>query len=400
MCALSDILAVVAWAIWLILLSGAIFYAVVAWNVRKPKPVYDFFPRVSVMAYAWQSGNVIERKIKNFLDQDYPRDRFEVIIYDNDSTDETREICLGYEEQGLIKYFRSAKPHDRKAPVLDQAIGEVACGEIIALTDPDGVCEKDWLKKIVQPFKDSTVGAVSGVTHCGNYYRNLFTKLRAIEDEWWYNVCVLGKSGKVRISDFHPICGANYALRKTAWESVGRSHGRSLVEDYEMTFRLYNKGWKIAPADANVWQEEVEKVAEYVRQRRRWYQPSVKKVVKGKNKVGRVLGALPYSMQATAFLSFLYFMFASVYEAMFGGPSPNISVFIAPFVITCLALTYGLVKAGKAKLLPYLLLFLTFDSALQITVFLETKIRHRRERHWVKLGEGEYYHVGSEMRMS
>ncbi|MEM3004802.1 MAG: glycosyltransferase, partial [Candidatus Bathyarchaeia archaeon] len=74
------------------------------------------------MAYAWQSGNVIERKILNFLGQDYPKDNLEIIIYDNDSTDETPDICKRYEEGGLIKYYRPARPYDRKAPVLDEAI--------------------------------------------------------------------------------------------------------------------------------------------------------------------------------------------------------------------------------------------------------------------------------------
>jgi cellulose synthase/poly-beta-1,6-N-acetylglucosamine synthase-like glycosyltransferase len=343
---------------------------------------------------------VIERKINNFLQQDYPKEKFEVIIYDNDSTDETAEICLRYERQGLIKYYRSPKPYDRKAPVLDRAIAEVARGEIIALSDPDGVCEKDWLRKIVQSFEDSRVGAVAGVTHCGNYYRNLFTKLRAIEDEWWYNISVLGKTGRLRISGFQPICGANYALRKAAWESVGRTHGRSLIEDYEMTFKLYGKGWRIACADANIWQEEVEDIGAYIRQRRRWYQSSLRKVVKGKRKIDKVLGALPISMQATAFLSLIYFILVCAYQDMLGVLTINSMVSATPFLLTFVALAYGLIKVGKTGLLPYVPLFLTFDNALQMVIFFETKLRFKKEKHWVQLAKGEHYHMGVEVRTS
>jgi cellulose synthase/poly-beta-1,6-N-acetylglucosamine synthase-like glycosyltransferase len=351
------------------------------------------------MAYAWQSGNVIERKIKNFLEQDYPRDKFEVIIYDNDSTDETKDICLRYEKQGLIRYYRSPRPYDRKAPVLDQAIQEVAKGEIIALTDPDGVCEGFWAKKIVQPFKDPKVGAVTGVTHCGNYHKNLFTKLRAIEDEWWYNISVLGKNGKIRISGFEPICGANYALRRAAWESVGRSHGRSLIEDYEMTFRLSRKNWKLSCIDANVWQEEVEDVGQYVRQRRRWYQSPVKKVVKGGGKVDKVLGTIPFSMQAIALVALFYFVLVCAYQSLHGELTFRSLAFGAPLLLTYSALAYGLIKVGRTNLLRYIPLFLTFDSALQMLIFLETKMRFKEERHWVKLATGQYYHAGTEIRM-
>jgi cellulose synthase/poly-beta-1,6-N-acetylglucosamine synthase-like glycosyltransferase len=395
---LLDVASFLIYAVGSILLAGSIFYLITVWNVRRPKLEYTFFPRVSLMAYAWQSGNVIERKINNFLEQDYPRDRFEVIIYDNDSTDETRDICLRYEKLGLIKHYGPPRAYDRKGPVLDQAIGEVATGEIIALTDPDGVCERDWVKKIVQPFKDSKVGAVSGITHCGNYYVNLFTKFRAIEDEWWYNISVLGKSGKVRISSFEPLCGANYALRRAAWESVGRTHGKSLVEDYEMTLRLYGKGWKIACADANVWQEEVDDVGEYIRQRRRWYQSPIQKLVEGKGKIDKALGALPISMQATAFLSLLYLVIVCGYQAIRWGLTFFSLIFAVPLLLTYCALALGLIKVGKASLLRYVPLFLAFDSALQLIIVAETKLRFREERHWVQLAKGEYYHSGATIR--
>jgi len=396
----SDIFTILVSVVGLILLSGSVFYLVTVWNVKKPEFKYDCFPTVSLMAYAWQSGNVIERKINNFLQQDYPKEKFEVIIYDNDSTDETAEICLRYERQGLIKYYRSPKAYDRKAPVLDQAIAEVARGEIVALSDPDGVCERDWVKKIVQPFKDSKVGAVAGVTHCGNYYRDLFTKLRAIEDEWWYNISVLGKSGRLRISGFQPICGANYALRKAAWESVGRTHGNSLIEDYEITFRLYEKGWRMACADANIWQEEVEDIGGYIRQRRRWYQSPIRKVVMGKRRMDKVLGALPISMQATAFLSLIYFILVCAYQNVLGVLAINSMVSATPFLLTFAALAFGLVKVGRTSLLLYVPLFLTFDNALQMAIFFETKLRFKEEKHWVQLATGEHYHVGVEMRTS
>ncbi|MEM2882043.1 MAG: glycosyltransferase family 2 protein [Candidatus Bathyarchaeia archaeon] len=382
-----------------IFLVASLFYSVIVWNVKRPGYKDEFFPMVSLMAYAWQSGNVIERKIRNFLEQDYPRDRFEVIIYDNDSTDETADICLEYERRGLIKYYRPLRAYDRKAPVLDQAIERVAKGEIIALTDPDGVCERGWLRKIVQPFKDQGVGAVAGVTHCGNYHKNLFTKLRAIEDEWWYNISVLGKSGKIKISDFQPLCGANYALRRSAWESVGRSHGDGLIEDYEMTLRLYEKGWRIAAADAHVWQEEVEDLRQYIRQRRRWYSFGLRKLVSGRGRVDKALGALPISMQAMALLSLIYFILAFAHCAPHGPSTVYGLAFAAPLLLTYSALAFGLLKVGKAKLLPYIPIFLTLDSALQMVVFLETKILSKGEPKWVKLVDGKYYHAGTEIRM-
>ena len=85
----------------LILIS--LYYVFLVWNAKVNSRPIMFFPRVSAMAYAWQSGNIIERKIKNFLSQDYPTEKLEIIIYDNNSTDETPAICRRYEEKRLIK---------------------------------------------------------------------------------------------------------------------------------------------------------------------------------------------------------------------------------------------------------------------------------------------------------
>ncbi|MGB6681469.1 MAG: glycosyltransferase family 2 protein [Candidatus Bathyarchaeia archaeon] len=381
------------------LLLASAYYFIIVWNFQKPTLDYDFFPRVSLMAYGWESGNVIERKIENYLAQDYPKDKFEVIIYDNKSIDETPQICRRYEKEGLIEYYTPLKFYDRKAPVLDRAIEKYADREVVALTDPDGVCEKDWTKKIMQPFKDPRVGAVVGVTHCGNYPKNLFLKFRAIEDEWWYHITVLGRNGKIKITDFQPICGANYALRKAAWEDVDRSHGNSLVEDYEMTLRLFNKGWRIAAVDAHVWQEEVEDIGQYMRQRRRWYSSNLKDILRGKRKIAKSLGALPISMQSVTFLSLIYFILVCFYQAFRGDLSLYTIFFALPFLLNFLSVSYGLLKAGKSNLIWYVPLFLTFDSALQLFVFLETKFRYRQEMKWVKLVEGKYYHVGTELKM-
>jgi hypothetical protein len=75
------------------------------------------------------------------------------------------------------------------------------------------------------------------------------------------------------------------------------------------------------------------------------------------------------------------------------------NVFTVPLLSTYFALAFGLYKVGKTNLLRYIPLFLAFVSALQMVIFLETKIRFKEERHRVKLTKGQYYHVGSEIRM-
>lgn len=352
------------------------------------------------MAYAWQSGNLIERKIRNFLCQDYPSEKLEIIIYDNDSTDETPTICRQYEKKGLIKYYRPERPYDRKAPVLDEAIEKEATGEIIALTDPDGVCEREWVKKIVQPFSDPEVGAVAGITHCGNWHKNFFTRLRAVEDEWWNNISFKARDGKLRITKFQPLCGCNYALRTSTWENVGRSHGTSLLEDLELSLKLNQKGWRLAVADANVWQEEVENIDQYLRQRRRWYGFKSLDIMNGDGKLDRIIGSLPQGIQMTALFSLLTFLVILTWNLLFFRIEISEALFAAsPFLLHNLSLMWGLFRVAKARFIPYVPIFLTADALLQLWCFTDVRLRWREEQKWVRLASGKYYHVGSELRM-
>lgn len=142
---------------------------------------------------------------------------------------------------------------------------------------------------------------------------------------------------------------------------------------------LFNRGWQIASVDAHVWQEEVEDIKQHMRQRRRWYASNLKEILSGKRKIAKSLGALPISMQSVTFLSLIYFILVCFYQAFRGDLSLYTIFFAAPFLLNFLSLSYGLLKVGKSNLIWYVPLFLTFDSALQLFVFLETKFRYRKE---------------------
>jgi cellulose synthase/poly-beta-1,6-N-acetylglucosamine synthase-like glycosyltransferase len=388
-----------AWS--LLLLSSLVFFLfsliflIIGLNARRPKYKKDFFPKVSVISWFWKDGNIIERKIKNFLSLNYPG-KYEVIIVDNASKDETKKICKKYVKRGLIKYFRTPKKYDRKAFGLDEAIKKVAKYDIIAMTDPDGISKKDWLISLVQPFKDKKVGAVIGLTHCGNFYKNIFTKLRAVEDEWALVAAPLGTKFE---KDVHLICGANYAVRRKALESVGYHGKKTLGEDLELSIDLHNKGWKVKVADAEVWQEEVQNIREYIRQRLRWnnslletfryYSKEIWNIFK-KNPIGLFIRFISYPIQIFSLLS-LIILFLGLFlsfNAFFLG--------LMSFLILNLAIVISLVRFKKTYLIPYVPVYLVTEPFLVVYCLLLIRYLKLRKRRivWRSLHNG-YYHAGS-----
>lgn len=248
------------------------------------------------------------------------------------------------------------------------------------------------------PFTDSRVGAVVGVTHCGNYLKNLFTRFRAIEDEWITNVVTLGKSGEMRLSSFNLLSGANYALRRSAWESVGKCHGTTPVEDSEMTVRLDANKWTIEAVDANVWQEGIEGPGAYLRQRRRWYRFSVGDLIGKTNRIDHILALLPLTLQSSTFVSFLFFL-----NTLISNPGPSLFSDggslerLLPFILGNVAMILGLVRVGKPRLIPYILPYFIVDGALQAYCYLEAKLSSAKPG-WVQLAPGKHYHVGTPIR--
>ncbi len=381
-------------------LIGSFVILIVGLRAKPRRYKLDYFPKVSVVSWFWKDGNIVERKIKNFLNLDYPNE-FEIIIIDNHSKDETPEVCKKYAKRGLIKYYRTRKEYDRKAFGLDEAIKKVAKFDIIAMTDPDGVCEKDWLKKIVQPFKDPKVGAVMGMTHCGNFYENWFTKLRAVEDEWYY---VIAPSGSVFKGDVHFVCGANYAIRKQALKDVGWHGKKTLIEDYETSIKLYNKGWEIKIVDANVWQEEVENLRQYRRQRIRWQGSGMELYSKYWRELMNILKTRPIGwfvfhtyhilpvISLASILLMVYGVFFNFWSLLAG---------LASFVMLNLGISIGLIKFKKRRfLLPYVPLYLLLEPFFASWCFFNVlwlKLRGKKVE-WRSL-YNHHYHRGVKLLM-
>jgi cellulose synthase/poly-beta-1,6-N-acetylglucosamine synthase-like glycosyltransferase len=357
---------------------------------KEPKVL----PKVSVMTYAYiddWAGNIIKRKIENFLNLNYPKNKYEIIVYDNGSTGKTQRILDEYVKKGLIKHYRSKKGYNRKGLVLDDVIRDVAKGDIIALTDPDGICERDWLMKhVCNLMSNKKIGASMGMIFCGNWYKNFFTRMRAIEDVWMIDIASLGRA---RINSVQFICGANYSFKRKAWKDVG-GHGKTLIEDAEVANRLQKGGWKISITDAAVWQEEVEDIHDFILQRLRWYSTPSSFIFR-KNKIAATfLSIIPWSIQIISLFSLFTFVFA-------GNLFLSILSLI-PFLISVLALSIGLVRMKEKRLIPFILPYLTYDAAISLVCFTLAKIFSilNKEVRWVRLSKCKYYHNGTRIKIN
>jgi len=114
-------------------------------------------PFVSIIVPTFNGEKKLARLLPSLLNQSYPRDRYEIIVVDNNSTDGTAAFVRSFDVVRYEFYDRVQTSYAAR----NHGIG-VARGEILAFTDDDCEADPHWLANAVQWFAHSDVGGVAG----------------------------------------------------------------------------------------------------------------------------------------------------------------------------------------------------------------------------------------------
>jgi cellulose synthase/poly-beta-1,6-N-acetylglucosamine synthase-like glycosyltransferase len=121
-----------------------------------------FFPAVTLIITAYNEEKRIREKVENTLALDYPREKLQVLVASDGSTDTTAFIVREYAERG-IKLLQVGERRG-KENAQREAVA-IASGEILVFTDVATRLDPDGLAQIVANFADPTVGCVSSEDH-------------------------------------------------------------------------------------------------------------------------------------------------------------------------------------------------------------------------------------------
>ncbi|HVL86629.1 MAG TPA: glycosyltransferase [Candidatus Thermoplasmatota archaeon] len=210
-------------------------------------------PFVSVVTSVRNEERTISKLLDSLLAQDYPKDRYEILVVDAVSTDRTAEIVKEYEARSSNPPVRLlVRPGPDVAGGRNRGVRE-AKGEFVYITDGDMVVGANVLRDMVAVFtKDPTIGGVGGPNESES--QDLVSRTIACFP-------VHGPSrGIVPLLGAHPydapfvsstniyasVC-RNAMFRKSAMEAVGL-FDESLIatEDPEFNARLLDAGYRIA----------------------------------------------------------------------------------------------------------------------------------------------------------
>jgi glycosyltransferase involved in cell wall biosynthesis len=118
-------------------------------------------PRVTVAVITYNRSSYLRETLAGLVRQDYPAGCWELLVIDNNSTDDTRDVVAAFMASTppprWILEERAGLDHGR-----NRAIDE-ARGEVVALVDDDILVEPDWLAQLVGPFSGKTQGSIGVV---------------------------------------------------------------------------------------------------------------------------------------------------------------------------------------------------------------------------------------------
>jgi glycosyltransferase involved in cell wall biosynthesis len=109
-------------------------------------------PSVSIVIPTYNSEKFLPLCLQSINEQDYPKDKLEIIVIDGGSTDRTIDIAKGF---GVTKILHNPLRTGESGKALGV---KAAKNEIIAFIDSDNILDrKDWFKRMVEPFEDREI---------------------------------------------------------------------------------------------------------------------------------------------------------------------------------------------------------------------------------------------------
>lgn len=221
---------------------GVILYLMVClkrWLKGKSQtpelPADENLPEVTLLICAFNEQEVIEEKMKNTNNLDYPSDKLHIMWVTDGSTDNTNEYLKAYPNVQIVY-----SPERRgKTAALNHGISEVKT-PLTVLTDANTMINREAIREIVRCFMDPQVGCVAGEKRVmartegdvaaegeGLYWKYEST-LKRWDSELYSAMGAAGELNAIRTNLYQPM------------------PEEALLDDFVMSMRMVDEGYKIA----------------------------------------------------------------------------------------------------------------------------------------------------------
>lgn len=229
--------------------------------------------KVSVLVAARNEESNIKILLQSLYNQIFPKESFEVIIVDDNSEDDTREIIKDFIENNKdINIKLLSSENTGKKAAISQALHN-ACNELVIVTDADCELKETWIECIVSFYEEKKCKMILAPVLL-TPADTLFEKMQVLE-----HLSLIGSTAGSAAIGFPVMCnGANMAYeRKAALDVENKRHDFNIPSGDDMFLLeqfVKNYGYRnvkfLLNKSAIVKTKACKTVEEFFRQRRRW----------------------------------------------------------------------------------------------------------------------------------
>lgn len=296
-------------------------------------------PTATVLVCARDEENNIDACVRSLSQLDYPKDKLQLLVVDDKSSDRTPEILAEWQQRlpNLTVHRTGPEVGNLRGKVnaLTQGM-DVATGEIVMITDADATVKPDWARQYVS-YYDKDTGLVASITLLE--VENFGYGVQSLDWSYLLGIAAASSNMKVPLS----VIGNNMSIRREAYESVGgyREIPFSVTEDYALYQAIWHKDpwtvkFRIHP-NLLVMSQACPDFRSWWRQKHRW--------VKG----GEGLKALGYLIFIFGLLGNLSMVLAPIFLPFF----PALMVVLVKWAADLLIIIPVLTKVRMVPLLKY-----------------------------------------------
>lgn len=237
-------------------------------DVERNKSTEVDTATVLILVPCRNEANALPGLIDSLARLDYPTERLHIALIDDGSRDETGRVMRMAAQTRSNWHTLIMDVNRGKAQALNEALAQIAFGEIVVVYDADHRPEPDALINLIAAFDDPNVAGASGRTQPINPTTSLPAYYATVEGMIHQMITMRAKD---RLDLAPALLGSNCAYRREALRQVGGFRAGALLEDGDLTLALVRASYRLRFVPESIsWHQVPETIDGYTQQHLRW----------------------------------------------------------------------------------------------------------------------------------
>ncbi len=210
---------------------------------RRPRPRASE-PRVTLVIPVHNEERIIRAKLENALAIDYPREKLEILVASDGSSDATVELARSYASRG-IQVLAFPERRGKASAVVDAV--ERASGEVLCLCDANVMFRPDALRLLVNRLGQPEVGAATGQVQIASHESNF-----GQGEGFYYRLERQLQIAESQVGSLMGVDGGMYVIRR---ELFGPLPPDTILDDFVLSMWVIRRGYRVVYEPAAVAEE-------------------------------------------------------------------------------------------------------------------------------------------------